>query len=298
MLWYEALILGLVQGLTEFLPISSSGHLVLFPKLFNFSPQPLVFDVILHLGTVLALIVYFWHDLIEIFGEFYKIFVWHCFKASYSGQKRFLGSSISTEAVLGGYILIGSIPAALFGFFLENYIEGVFRSIISVAVFLILGSLLLVIAEVKGNKDSNSSTSFENESSDVNVKTEKKLSITKVLGIGVFQALALFPGFSRSGATISGGMLFGLTRTQAARFSFLLSIPIVLGAASFKIVDTINTDLASIGILPLVVGFFTSFFVGFLAIDFLLKFVRNRSLYVFVVYRLVLAFVLVFTYFL
>lgn len=248
---FQAIILGAVQGLTEFLPISSSGHLIIFPELFGWNTQSLAFDTILHLGTVTALIIYFKTDLLKII------------------------KNISLLKLL----LIGSIPAGVLGFLFESYIEEVFRSTNSVILFLLVGSLLMFLAEKYYKKVWH---------------TERKLNISQVtpkdsLVIGCFQSLALFPGVSRSGATISGGIFKGLTRELSARFSFLLSIPIVLGAGLYKIIKSYQ-DLSFDGVL--LGGFLSSFLVGMLAINFLLRFLKKNTLNVFILYRVVLGILL------
>lgn len=282
MLWYEALFLGLVQGLTEFLPVSSSGHLVLVPKILGWNSQPLAFDVVLHLGTTIALIFYFWQDLVKILRGFFSDLISYKFNFSKYGF----------DALIGWYILLGSVPALIFGVFLGSYIENTFRSILSVAIFLIAGSFLLLFAELFWSKKSH----LSDETDEKSQSSMKSLSSKKAFVIGIFQSFALFPGISRSGATISGGIFSGLSRAQSARFSFLLSMPVIVGASLFKIIETFNTDLVAVGVLPLVIGFFSSLLVGLFAIDFLLKFLKSRSLYVFIVYRLALAFVLIFVY--
>lgn len=264
---FEAALLGIVQGFTEFLPVSSSGHLVVLPQVFGLGSQPLVFDVVLHLGTVFALVYYFHKDLLSIAKGLY---------ADFSSKKQF--NKYSAPGKIGVFILIGSLPAGFLGVLLENYIEVNLRSVASVVIFLTVGSLLMYGAEVFRQK----------------VK-KKNLDSRGALAIGLFQSLALFPGVSRSGATISGGMLFGLSREEAARFSFLLSVPIVVLAGLFKVSGGLaDGTLSSIGFLPLFVGFIASFGSGILAISFLLKFLKSNALYIFVAYRVLLAFILVY----
>jgi undecaprenyl-diphosphatase len=243
---FQALFLGIVQGLTEFLPVSSSGHLVLIPKVFGWVPQPLLFDTTVHLGTALALVVFFWKD------------IWQILVKNHS---------------LGLKIIIGTIPAALLGFFFEGFFELTFRSIGYVSLFLFLGSLLMLFAEKVFRAPLTGTVTYK-----------------KGLIVGLFQVLALFPGVSRSGATISGGMLCGLRHKDAARFSFLLSLPIVLGAGLYKLYDAVGAGISLD--LNLLVGFFASFLSGILAIKFLMGFLQRNRLYVFVLYRLVLVAVL------
>ncbi|KKU57275.1 MAG: Undecaprenyl-diphosphatase [candidate division WWE3 bacterium GW2011_GWB1_47_11] len=256
----HAIVLGIVQGLTEFLPVSSSGHLIIFPHLFGWEQQQLVLDTTFHLGTAAALVVYFWGDLFVVFSSLFRDVI---------GKKAKV-SAYSDYGRLGVYILIGSFPAGLIGLMLDSFIESKLRSVLVVAVFLILGSVLMIIAE-----------RFAKYSAAV-------LTAKKSLVIGLFQALALFPGISRSGATISAGMLSGLSREESARFSFLLSVPIVVAAASFKIADSF-LQLQHLQGSTLFWGFVSSFVIGWLSIKFLMAFLKKHSLYWFVAYRLVLA---------
>jgi undecaprenyl-diphosphatase len=260
MIWYQALVLGIVQGLTELLPISSSGHLVVVPGLFGWGTQPLVFDAILHLGTALALIIYFWKDLVRIGMALVK-------------------DRNSRDGKLGIYIFIGSIPAAFFGLLLSDFVEGSVRGSLGVTFFLIIGTLIMLFAEVHYKREQSAGRLDEEK------EVSDKLSNSKAVTIGFFQSLALFPGTSRSGATISGGMFLGLTRGQAARFSFLLSIPIVLAAGAFKIAESAGTDLAGVDYTVLILGFLTSFIVGILAIKFLLGYLEKYTLNFFILYR-------------
>jgi undecaprenyl-diphosphatase len=254
----QSLVLGIVQGLTEFLPISSSGHLILIPHLFGWGAHSIAFDTTLHLGTVAALLVYFWEDLWGIVLSFQKDFF----------GKRLSFKKYSETSWLGLKILIGCIPAGILGILFSDVFEGVFRGVNYVVVFLILGSLLMLLAEL--------------------LKVEKgDLSLGKSFVVGIFQSLALFPGVSRSGATISGGMLMGMSREAAAKFSFLLSIPIVVIAGVFELVSS-SQIFHTISVVDFLVGFFASFVSGMFAINFMLGFLKTHKLYIFIVYRLVL----------
>uniref|UniRef100_A0A7C4TPJ6 Undecaprenyl-diphosphatase n=1 Tax=candidate division WWE3 bacterium TaxID=2053526 RepID=A0A7C4TPJ6_UNCKA len=260
MSYIQALVLGIVQGLTEFLPISSSGHLIVIPSILGWAPSGLVFDTTLHLGTAAALLVYFFKDLKNIVFGFLKDVWQHQDDFNY----------YSEYGKYGMYILLGSVPAGLIGFLFEDKIEYVFRALRYVAIFLFLGSLLMYVSE---------KLSFWKLSSNVNY--------FKSLAIGLFQSLALLPGFSRSGSTIAGGMLFGLSREEAARFSFLLSVPIVVLAGGYELARA--GFLITLDWLPiLLVGFFASFLTGLAAIRFLLNFLNKKGLSVFIIYRLVL----------
>ena len=267
---FQALVLGAVQGITEFLPVSSSAHLIIFPSLFGWEKHPLVFDTALHLATALALLIYFFNDLKRII----KALVY-----DYNFSKLQL-KKYSLEGKLGVYILIGTIPAGIIGFLLGDLIENTFRDITGTITFLAVGTFLLLLAEKYYSKNGGSVLS-------------EKLTVSKSLFIGFFQSLALLPGISRSGATISSGMFSGLSREEAARFSFLLSVPIVLMAAVFKIVSSLSVFNQSF--LPeMLTGFVSSFVFSLIAIKFLLSFVKRNRLYIFAIYRILLIVLLLF----
>ena len=247
---FAILILGIIQGLTEFLPVSSSGHLVLVPLLAGWESQPLVIDTTLHLGTTLAIVLYFYKDIFVI-------------------TRDFLSNPKSENGMLAQYIMVSSIPAAILGFLLEDLFDTIFRGMGWVIIFLAAGTLFIFVAEKYFSKGAGT------------------LSYTKSFFIGLFQSLALFPGVSRSGASISAGMYIGLSRESAAKFSFLMAIPTIVGAgvykmlSSYSILVTYPAELVLLGVL-------SSFIVGMLAIKFLLNFVKTNSLMVFVWYRLLL----------
>ena len=259
MTFLHALVLGIVQGLTEFIPISSSGHLVIFPLILKWTEQPLFFDTTLHLGTAVALVIYFYKDIINLLVGFTNDVV---------SRKRF--SKYSENGKLALYIIVGSIPAGIIGLVFGDIFESYFRSVLSVALFLTFGTILMFLAERHYLK-----------------RKERDLNLSKSIAIGFFQALALFPGVSRSGASISGGMFLGLDREKAAKFSFLLSVPIVVMAGVFKLVSS-YTLFAIENKLNLFTGFTASFVVGLLCINFLMKFLKSNNLYSFIIYRLIL----------
>ena len=269
MIFIQSIILGITQGLTEFLPVSSSGHLLIVPALFGWEPHSLVFDTTLHLGTSLALIIYFYNDLKSIVISFLSDFKDIVFKRIFK---------FSSSSVLGFKLVLGSFPAMVLGLLLNNYFETTFRAVTWVVVFLIVGSVLMYLAEYMYNKRGKRSISSIDELSD--------LPLLKVVYIGLFQSLALFPGFSRSGSTISGGMLLGLSKENAAKFSFLLSIPIILGVGIYQL---ISVPLTYMNMPSLLMGFVFSFLFGLMAIKFLLNFLKSNKLYPFIVYRVVLA---------
>jgi undecaprenyl-diphosphatase len=254
----QALILGIIQGATEFLPISSSGHLVLTPWLlgWQFDPQQaFIFDVLVQWGTILAVIVYFRVDLMQLL---------------IAGFRSLRGGSAWEEPLArqAWLIIVASTPAAVLGLLLKSLVESTFTNPLAVSGFLMGTALILILSEKLGRLD----------------RPIESMHWLDSLWIGAFQALALFPGISRSGATIAGGLFRGFTREQAARFSFLLAVPTMLGAGIIALLDLAQTIDAAAQIVPLLVGFCAAAIVGFLAIHWLLAFLRQRRLYPFVVY--------------
>lgn len=258
---------GLIQGLTEFLPVSSTGHLVLLHSVFGAGENDLAFDAVLQLATVLAVIIYFRKDIYDMANAVLR-------------QLSRLPVN-EKEITLAYAIIIGTIPAVIFGLLLESYMETIFRNALLVAGVLVAGSVLFMVAEWKY---------FANNRND-------KMTIRKGLLIGFFQCLALIPGMSRSGASIAGGMLFGLSRSEAARFSFLLAIPVILGSGLKKLLDLMVSG-NSVPWGDLVIAAVVAFLAGLFAIHFMLSFVRRHTLWPFIWYRLALATVVVaFVYF-
>jgi len=253
----DGIILGIVQGLTEFLPVSSSGHLILAREVLGLPTDlGLSFDAVLQLATSLAVLVYFRVEFGRLLVAFIRLL-----------QRKSVEAS---DKVLLLAITIGTIPAVIFGLLLEDYMETTFRSAELVAWTLIAGSVLFFLAEKFAKQSEN-------------------LTVKKGLWIGLFQVLALIPGMSRSGMTISGGLFLGLTRETAARFSFMLAFPIIFGSGIKKFLELgANGALDEIG-LSLFVGALSAFIVGVLAIHYLLKYLRNHTLVVFIIYRLVIA---------
>lgn len=257
--YFESIILGIVQGLTEFLPISSSGHLILTREFIGIaSANALAFDAILHLATATAVVIYFQKDIRLIINTVLR-------KLSRLPVN-------DKEMILLYSLVAGTIPAVILGLSLESLMETMFRSPLLVAGVLVAGSLLFMYAEWV----------YEHS------YPQNEMNAVKGFKIGLFQSLALIPGMSRSGASIAGGMLLGLTRHEAARFSFLLVIPLMLGAGSKKLLERIQTD----SVVPwgdVGLGALAAFLTGFAAIHFMLKFVRNHSLWPFIWYRIILA---------
>jgi undecaprenyl-diphosphatase len=268
----QAIILGLVQGLGEFLPISSSGHLVIFPWLFNFPDPGLSFDVALHLGTLIAIVLYFWKDFIEIIST--------SLSPSPACGRRWFRFAEPDEGKSNNYspnilwlLIIATIPGALFGLLLEKQAETIFRNPLLIAGTLAIAGLVLYLAD-----------KYSKHKRDLNDITKKDAII-----IGLSQAFAIIPGVSRAGATITSGLFSGLNRVSAARFSFLLSAPIILGATIVKFPSFIKSGVGSYEMIAVA----TAALSGYLAIAWLLKFVEKVSYKVFFWYRLALAIVII-----
>jgi undecaprenyl-diphosphatase len=261
----QAALLGLVQGFAEMLPISSSAHLVLFPWLFRFPDPGLAFDVALHVGTLAALLGYFWREWLDIAGSLLKL-----------AQERRITSQPQKLAVL---LLIASVPGAILGYLLGGYAETIFRNPILVASALVIMGTLLWFAD---HHDTG----------------KKQLAdITKLdsLKMGLAQAIAIIPGVSRSGVTITAGLFLGINREDTAKFSFLMSAPIIAGAALVKMKDL---DAAMLTSAVFWVAIAASVISSFLAIGFLLRYVRTHKFNIFVYYRFALAGIILVTYFL
>jgi len=244
---FQAVILGIVQGLTEFLPVSSSAHLLFVPKLFNWPEHTLFFDTALHLGTALAVILYFLRDWINILKN---------------------GKDLTK-------IIIGIIPAGLAGFLFSSYIEMNVRSLLVVSFTLIAGTLIMLFAEkyVRGKGS-----------------LKEKVSLTDSIFIGLMQVLALVPGMSRSGMTISGGFFRRIKKEEVVKFSFYLSAPIIFAAAAFSFIKSYkaagNFDFLD---GSFAIGFVMSFLTGLFAIKFMLAYIDKKGFGVFIWYRLFLA---------
>jgi undecaprenyl-diphosphatase len=263
----HAFVLGLVQGLGEFLPISSSAHLIIVPWLFKWPDPGLGYDVALHWGTLLAVVAYFWQDVLLIIKGFFH---------SLMPATRDMKENIYQK--LAWLLIIASVPGAIFGYFLESKADNALRSPLLVAFDLAAFGLIIWWADVAGAKQKNLDR------------------ITKMdsLWIGLAQALAFIPGVSRSGATIGTGLFLGFKRADAARFSFLMSIPIIFGAGLVSLKhfhDGVTTG-------ELLVGFVTAAVFGFLSIKYLLQYLSKHDFKIFVWYRLAVAAVILAVFFL
>ena len=259
---FEAIVLGLVQGLTEFLPISSSGHLRIVPELFGWGDPGASFTAVIQLGTMAAVVIYFWRDLWRITTAWL---------ASLTDRTR----RRDPEALMGWYLIVATIPIGLFGLAFKDQIESGARDLRLIAGALIVMGLVLLLAEKVGTR----------------TKDVGHLTTRDGVAIGLAQSMALVPGVSRSGATISAGLFLGYDRESAARFSFLLSIPAVVLSGLFQLKD-IGTD-GGPGAAATVVATLVSFAVGYAAIAWLLRYLTSHSTVIFVVYRVALGTLLV-----
>ncbi len=259
----EAIILGIIQGLTEFLPISSSAHLVLVPFLLNWQLDEafvFVFDVLVQMGTLVAVIVYFRKDL------------WNIIRAWVNGlvqRKPFA----EADSRLGWYLILATIPAAVLGLLVKDLVEAAFNSPLATGLFLLLTAALLVAAEKIGKRN----------------RSMEQMNWKDALTIGAFQAISIFPGVSRSGSTITGGMTRHLDRPSAARFSFLMSIPVMLAAGGMALLDLLDVPNLTQFLPVMVAGFIAAAVVGYLSIRWLLSFLTRRTLYPFAIYCVALS---------
>ena len=254
----KAVVLGLIQGLTEFLPISSSAHLRIFPELFGWGDPGAAFTAVVQIGTELAVLIYFRHDIWRIASTWLR----SLFQPEWRGH---------VDARMGWYIIIGSLPIVVLGIALKDVIEQDFRSLWIIGSTLVVLGVVLGIADRYGRND----------------RAIKKMGLRDALLMGLAQAAALVPGVSRSGATISMGRFLGFERAAATRFAFLLAIPAVVGAGLFQLSEIPGGDNAY-GWGPTLVGTIVSFIVGYAAIAWLLRYVSTNSYTPFVVYRVLL----------
>jgi undecaprenyl-diphosphatase len=255
---FEAIVLGIVQGLAEFLPISSSGHLILVPWLAGWPPHGLTFDLALHLGTSVALLAYFWRDWLNLAKGVI---------AGVANPK----ARESDNWRLAWLIVLGCIPAGVVGVLFEDFIESTVRQPALIALLLMVFGMLMLIADRLGRRD----------------RSLQQITLVDAVVIGCAQILSLAPGVSRSGVTMTAGLFRGLDRPSAARYSFLLSAPITLAAALFKLRVLLREPLTGSEVIAFAVGVATAAIVGALAIGFLMRYIQRQSLDVFVWWRLV-----------
>lgn len=251
---YQALILGIVQGLTELLPISSSAHLTIIPWIFNWN-IPEAFDVALHFGTLLAIVLYFFKDWMELIKGGYK----------YAVKKE-----KTVQGRMFWYIVLATIPGGIVGYLLDHFLSGVLNRPIIIAIALIVMGIILYVVD----KNAKSKVKY------------KEMTLKQTFLIGVSQALAFIPGVSRSGITITTARAMGITREAAAKYTFLLSTPIVFAATVLKFKDFVFN-------LPFIVGVVSSFIVGLLVIKCLLKYLQKGSFKAFAIYRVIAGIVII-----
>ncbi len=261
----EAILLGIIQGLSEFLPISSTGHLTVAGKLLNLvsvehPEQWTAFIAVIQLGTMVAVLIYFAKDILHIISDF--------FSDNFFNRKKFKEQSLNSR--MGWYVILGSIPVVVIGLSFKDIIEGALTKNLYVISFSLIGlAIILGIAEKVA--------SFK--------KDLDKITVKDSIVIGIAQAFALIPGSSRSGSTITGGLFMGLKRETAARFSFLLSIPAVFGSGLLELYHSLSFIDSSMAI-NLAVATVVSGISGYFAIDFLLKFLKTHSTFLFIFYRI------------
>ena len=279
----QAIILGIVQGLTEFIPVSSTAHLIFASRLIGLyngidptlkAEQTTATIAVIQLGTLLAVLIYFARDIINITTAFIRDHV-----ALLRGRSRVDGSvRLSQEAWLGWLIIIGSIPVAAVGLLFKKQIEGTFtKNLLIIAVMMIAVAILLALAEWVGKRN----------------RSIADLKVGDALAVGFAQVLALIPGSSRSGSTITAGLLAGQTRETAARFSFLLSMPAIAASGLLELKEAVH-KLPDGSYLPLIVATIVSGVVGYASIWFLLRFLRTHSTGIFIAYRLVIGAAIIF----
>ena len=262
---FQALVLGAVQGLSEFLPISSSGHLILVPWLLGWPEGGLTFDLALHLGTSAALLAYFWRDWMSLI------------RAVFQGLTN-AKARASHEWKLAWLIVIGCIPAGIFGVLFQDFVENTLRqAYILIGILLILFGGLLLLADRYGARR----------------RELAEITLLDSIVIGFAQVLALSPGVSRSGITMTAGLFRGLDRPAAARFSFLLSAPITIAAALFKLKDLAKAPPHGTELLAFAAGILAAAVVGALAISFMLNYLRRQSVAIFFWYRLVVGLIVI-----
>jgi undecaprenyl-diphosphatase len=264
----QAIILGILQGLGEFLPISSTAHLILAPYFLGWPDPGLSFDVALHVGTLIAVITFFFWDWIDIFKSASN----GIFKTNYEPR------TTNYEPSLLWLLVIASVPGAVFGFLLGDYAEGTYRGPLVIAFNLAIFGFILFLV------DRRVARSGKNDMG--------KMKMSDALLIGLSQALAIIPGISRSGATMAAAMLRGMSREQAARFSFLLSTLIIFGAAILKVPHLLKVGITA----PIIFGILAAAISGYLAIKYMLKFIQKVGYAPFFWYRLLLAIVIIAVY--
>jgi undecaprenyl-diphosphatase len=262
----HAFLLGIVQGLTEFIPVSSTAHLLISQTIFNIPADDAMFSflVIVQLGTLVSLFALYWKDLVSIARATLDF---RSLREALRRSKNF--GSLESEAKLGWYIIVATIPALLAGYLLKDAVQMLFRQpMLQASIRLFAAAILLTLAEALTKKN----------------RSLASMSWLDALIVGAFQIIAVFPGASRSGATISGGMFRGFDRPSAARFAFLMSVPVMIAAGGYESIQVILLPNTTEFLPILMTGFVSSAIVGWFAIRWLLAYLRNHSLYVFAIY--------------
>ena len=251
---FSSIILGVIQGLTEFLPVSSSGHLVIFQKFLNINESEILFDVTLHMGTLLAVLIFFRNDLKEMIRETFD-YLSGCL------HKKEILTSIKEKphAMLALWVIIGTIPTGIIGLTFQHQLESMFNEPRRAAWMLIITGIILAITKILP----------------ASYTKRNKVGFITALAVGIAQGLAVTPGISRSGSTIVCGMICGMDRELAGRFSFLLSIPAIMGA---MVLQLASKDLGSINFIPMIIGFASAAIIGFLALKILMAMVKKGNL--------------------
>ena len=257
--WNQALVLGIVQGLTEFLPISSTAHLRIVPQLLDWQDPGTEFSAVIQLGTLMAVMLYFWNDIVSLSRAAITSLL----------NRRLFETS---DAKLAWSILAATIPIVVLGLGFKDFIKSDARELRLIGIALIILAIGLYAAERLSHLNRNIS----------------QLKFIQIQLIGLTQALALIPGCSRSGSAIMGGLILGLKREEAARFSFLLGIPAILGSGIYELAELWVKGINSSDYLNLIVGILASFVVGYISIEFLLRFLKIHGTLIFVIYRVVL----------
>jgi undecaprenyl-diphosphatase len=261
---FEAIVLGIVEGLTEFLPVSSTGHLTIAEKALGLpidDPSVTAFTAVIQVGAIAAVVLYFWGDLVRIFSAWFRGLV----KPEHRGE---------LDHRMGWYVIVGSMPIVIAGVLARDVISGPLRSLWWVAGALIAWSAVMVLAERVGTQE----------------RPLARITFRDSLIMGLMQALALIPGVSRSGATISAGLLLGLDRVASTRIAFLLGIPALVGAGVYELKHALN---GNVGLAATIIGTVVSFVVAYASVAWLMRFVQKHTIEVFVVYRVAVGLVLI-----
>jgi undecaprenyl-diphosphatase len=268
----QAFLLGILQGLTEFIPISSSGHLVLAESYFKLDVEALKsFDIAVHFGTLIAIFIYFRRDFLKLFkGAIYLVFRKKIGRTHDAAEPEESGQLVK-------FLLLATVPALIIGAFFGDFLDNYFRNVFSVAIFMIIVGVYFFLAEYIAARNPKSSFNWLN-----------------TMLIGVAQACALIPGISRSGSTISTGLMAGIKREESAKFSFLLGSIAIAAAFALSLIKVIKGDLVITNYDVIFVGIISSFASGYAAIAFLMRFLKKHTLHIFGLYRVILGFAILY----